>query len=74
MSSLWSDICKARYEREAFGSPMGGREDGLKKVSHWWRGISLVEGPTDQESDWFSVSCLKRDGMERWSNFGMMYG
>lgn len=44
---LLSDICKARYGAEGFSSPMRGMMGCLKRVSHWWRCVSILSGLMD---------------------------
>jgi hypothetical protein len=57
--SLWRDIILVR-NGSLFPSPhLGGRLGGLRKISCWWRNMSLLGDPEDANSDWFSERVTK---------------
>ncbi|MCI20422.1 ribonuclease H protein [Trifolium medium] len=61
---LWRDIFLARYG-PFFPSPhLGGRIGGFRMASMWWRDVSLLGGPVDAISDWFSEWVAKKVGNE----------
>ncbi|GAU10160.1 hypothetical protein TSUD_418630, partial [Trifolium subterraneum] len=57
---LWRDIILARHG-SLFPSPhLGGRLKDLKRVSCWWRNVSLLGDPEDAISNCFSYGVSKK--------------
>jgi hypothetical protein len=68
--SLWRDIILAR-NGSLFPSPhLGGRLGGLRKISCWWRNMSLLGDPEDANSDWFSERVAKKVASKSVENLG----
>ncbi|GAU31203.1 hypothetical protein TSUD_210600 [Trifolium subterraneum] len=66
---LWRDIILARYG-SLFPSPhLGGTLKDLKRVSCWWRNVSLLGDPEDDISDWFSEGVSKKVGNGHMTSF-----
>ncbi|GAU44056.1 hypothetical protein TSUD_399540 [Trifolium subterraneum] len=59
---LWRDIIFARYGPLSPSPHLGGRPQGLRRASGWWRNMSLLGGPVDASSDWFSEGVTKTVG------------
>lgn len=54
---IWKSILVGRYG-ECFPSPRG-RPNSLRRFSTWWYNISLLGGPSDATSDWFSQGVVQ---------------
>lgn len=55
-------IYSTRHASKGFDSHLEGMVRGLRRVSHWWIGVSLLWPPLDLEYDWFVSSRVKRLG------------
>ncbi|GAU37868.1 hypothetical protein TSUD_22840 [Trifolium subterraneum] len=66
---LWRVLILARYD-SLFPSPhLGGRLKDLKRVSCWWRNMSLLGDHEDAISDWFSEGVSKKVGNGHMTSF-----
>ena len=55
---LWRDVLVAHYGDFVVSSLMGGRYSGFRKVSSWWKGVSLLNSKRDYPSDRFVDSII----------------
>ncbi|GAU49224.1 hypothetical protein TSUD_282750 [Trifolium subterraneum] len=66
---FWRDVILARYGSLSPSPHIGGRLDGLRRASCWWRNVSLLGDPEDAISDWFSEGVTKKVGNGHLTSF-----
>lgn len=61
-TDIWCNIISAIYGVTQISLVLGGKDGWLRYVSHWWRGVSLLDAKFEDLSDEFQDNLLKKVG------------